>query len=909
MSPEPTSRPVVVVPHTHWDREWYEPYQTFRLRLVDLLDDLLPRLDADPSYAHFLLDGQMAVVDDYLAVRPEAESVLRRLAVSGRLAMGPWYILMDEFLVSGETMIRDLQLGLTRAAAFGGAMEVGYLPDMFGHVAQMPQLLRQFGFEHAVVWRGVPESMTTTAFWWESPDGSVVRAQYLPDGYSNGASLPDDAKDLVTQIRAFEHTYGSLAGDARDGPLLWMNGTDHQMPRPWLGRVVAEANAVCDDYAIRVGSLASYLSEATTIDLDHVGGELRSGARANLLMGVGSNRVDVHQASAAGERALERLAEPLSALWLAPGRWPGALLDEAWLDMIRNSAHDSVCACSVDEVSDAVLHRYAEARQIGEGLTDRALAAVGRTVGGDQPAAVNPSARTRSGLVELALSGDPQPGEQVLARYPADRVLDGLTRSQLAGALLGIVYNDNDVVDGHVEVGADGVLELRLGRDPVHATGTWSGAARGEVAELAAADPEAPGRLVLSRPAGRRILVRATDVPGFGFRRMGPPGHDTTEDATGDVTGARPVEPVTVDGLVLVNGLVTVALDPERGTFSVDGQPGFGLLVDDGDAGDTYNWCPPDTDQVVDRPDQVTIDIRESGPLRARAVITTTWTWPERLVDGARTGARSVDIATTVEVQAGQALIRLTTQLINPCRDHRVRVHFPLPQPARESRAECAFTVVRRGLTAEGGPNEWGVPTFPSRRFVQAGGLTLVHDGLLEYELVDVDPSGDQPRAGALALTLLRCTGIISRGPMTSRPWPAGPPTPVEGPQMLGPHTLRYAIQVGPADPYALVDDAFLPLLVADPAKIRGMAGVTAAPGHEGRSGQALSVAGAEVSSVRRVGGRLEVRVWNPGAEPTTVELAGRSGWLVDLRGAPVEPFEGRVELAPWRIATLVIDE
>ena len=191
MTPEPSDPPasaaprsVHVVPHTHWDREWYEPYQTFRLRLVDLLDDLLPRLDADPSYAHFLLDGQMAVVDDYLAVRPGAEPVLRRLAVSGRLAMGPWYILMDEFLVSGETMIRNLQLGLDRAAAFGGAMEVGYLPDMFGHVAQMPQLLRQFGFAHTVVWRGVPEHMETSAFWWESPDGSVVRAQYLPDGYS-----------------------------------------------------------------------------------------------------------------------------------------------------------------------------------------------------------------------------------------------------------------------------------------------------------------------------------------------------------------------------------------------------------------------------------------------------------------------------------------------------------------------------------------------------------------------------------------------------------------------------------------------------------------------------------------------------------------------------------------------------
>src|SRR5207244_9390951 len=135
-----SKRRVSIVPHTHWDRKWYSPFQTFRLRLVYLLYDLLPRLDADPSYAHFMLDGQMAVIDDYLAVRPDAEATLRRLATSGRLSVGPWYILMDEFLVSGECMVRNLQLGLDRAAAFSGAMDVGYLPDMFGHVAPMPQL-------------------------------------------------------------------------------------------------------------------------------------------------------------------------------------------------------------------------------------------------------------------------------------------------------------------------------------------------------------------------------------------------------------------------------------------------------------------------------------------------------------------------------------------------------------------------------------------------------------------------------------------------------------------------------------------------------------------------------------------------------------------------------------------------
>ena len=275
-----------IVPHNHWDREWYRPFQTFRMQLVDLLDGLLPAMAADPAYAHFMLDGQMAVVDDYLEIRPEAEPVLRRLAAAGRITMGPWYILMDEFLVSGETMIRDLQLGLDRAARFGGAMQVGYLPDMFGHVAQMPQLLAQLGIEHAVVWRGVPAAIDRTSFRWVSPDGSEVRAEYLPTGYGNGARVPREADALVAQVDEFARLHDRLLDR---GPVLWMNGTDHLLPQPWLAEVVAKANATQDRWHLQVTSLEDHLRHAAP-RLDESSptwhGELRSGARANLLMGV-----------------------------------------------------------------------------------------------------------------------------------------------------------------------------------------------------------------------------------------------------------------------------------------------------------------------------------------------------------------------------------------------------------------------------------------------------------------------------------------------------------------------------------------------------------------------------------------------------------------------------------------------
>ena len=360
----------------------------------------------------------------------------------GRLSMGPWYILMDEFLVSGECMVRNLQLGLERAAAFGGAMPVGYLPDMFGHVAQMPQLLTQFGFDQAVVWRGVPSDVDRTAFWWRAPDGSEVRAEYLPTGYGNGAIVPDDAKALVERIDEWADLHDDLLGGRGGAPILWMNGTDHLLPQPWLGRVVDEANRIQDDYRLEVTSLAAYLAEAPTEGLPSWEGELRSGARANLLMGVASNRVDVKVAAARAERELERLAEPLAALFLPAERWPGALLDLAWKDIIRNSAHDSICACSHDEVGLAVLHRFAEATRIAEGITERALVGAGERLAPGAPVVVNPSAATptRSGRAVAGGSHGCAAGRDAAARgrTGGDRLS---TRHRLPG-------HDGDPGDG-----------------------------------------------------------------------------------------------------------------------------------------------------------------------------------------------------------------------------------------------------------------------------------------------------------------------------------------------------------------------------------------------------------------------------------------------------------------------------
>jgi mannosylglycerate hydrolase len=673
---------------------------------------------------------------------------------------------------------------------------------------------------------------------------------------------------------------------------------------------VAEARSLAAGrFELAVTTLAAHLAASPTDGLPSWSGELRSGAHANLLMGVTSNRTDVRQAAARAERALERIAEPLAALLLPADQWPQALLDEAWLQLIRNAAHDSVCACSIDPVVDAVLHRYAEAEQIAEGLTLDALAALGPRLAHAGPVAVNSTGRTRSGLVTVkVVRGRPTTGGQVIggtAEYEEMFVMPAANAVAVLGEILDWTPGIASVTveDSEPEVRVE--IDVRPGRSPVEGDGRPQ--AKAALAVMAQADRARPVRAIRRQLAVDEVLVRAADVPAFGW-------------VAADPAAALSVEAVTVTEhethAIVANGLVTVEVGP-RATFAVNGIEGFGRIVDDGDAGDTYNWCPPDHDLVVTGPQTVHWRIVERGPLRARVEIEATYIWPARHDDasGRRVGERATRVVTTIEIQAGDPLVRVTIAFDNQSDDHRVRVWLPLPQPAITSRAECAFTVVERGLEAEGGPTEVALATFPSRRFVAAGGLTVVHEGLPEYELVDRSegPGGEQ-RAHAVALTLLRATGWLSRGPMTSRPLPAGPMMALRGSQVHGPHELRFALHVADADadngdgdgdghrasdPYDLVDAAFVPLLVTYG---HGVADGVATPGQA----LALTTGAAVVSSVTRRPGGQQVRLYNPTAKAVSIEVPGPAVH-VDLRDRPIASIDGVVIVRPEQIVTVVV--
>ncbi len=394
---------ILLVPHTHWDREWYQTFQQFRIRLVHVVNALLDILDRDPDFVHFMLDGQTIVLDDYLEVCPQEEERLKRFTRAGRISVGPWYLQPDEFLVSGESLVRNLQIGLRRAAEFGQPMRVGYVPDTFGHIAQLPQILLGVGIDNAVFWRGVGSEARQSEFYWTAPDGSRVLVMHLADplGYSNARDLPLHADEFVTRV---ELQASRLLPKTTLPTLLFMNGSDHLAPQDGLPAVVAAANARMehldaqrasflasferdgqaisfDQIHVRIASLAEFVdavrlhvAQAGEDSLQTLAGEMRSSEYAHLLPSVLSTRMWIKQENAATEHLLERWVEPLTAWAAALGaHYPSGLVQIAWKYLLQNHPHDSICGCSIDQVHRENRVRFAQSQQVGEQLVAEAI--------------------------------------------------------------------------------------------------------------------------------------------------------------------------------------------------------------------------------------------------------------------------------------------------------------------------------------------------------------------------------------------------------------------------------------------------------------------------------------------------------------------------------------------------------
>ncbi|WP_375011105.1 alpha-mannosidase [Actinomadura sp. 21ATH] len=913
--------PIVVVPHTHWDREWYLPFQRFRLRLVSLLDEVLERMERDPRWC-FTLDGQMAAVDDYLEVRPEHRERLAALVREGRLAVGPWQILHDEFLCSGENIVRNLEMGLRRAAELGAAMEVGYLPDQFGHCAQMPQILRQAGIEHACLWRGVPSAVSSHAFAWEAPDGSVIRTTYLPEGgYGNAAGMfeaaapHDDGRYPALYRNAAEFIVRMRPWRPEGGALLAMYGADHTAPAADLADQIAAAGM-----AMRLDTLAGYFAreDASADGLTRVRGELRSHARANILPGVISARVHLKQAMSRAERLVERHAEPLAALWHAGAS--RRFLDMAWRRLIEVSCHDSVTGCGSDETAAQVAARMAEAEQLGRAVCDLVTAERAAAVPLDGHLIFNPSPAPRTGLVTLDVPVDAGAvdvrGHPVL-RTAAGRRIPTQTLETAPTVLDDAVHPASELpivlerVYGRVLFGQE-IRDWSVSEEDRTLTFhvTRRADTRFSIADVKERLRGAEGDWRVRILADPRCTVAAlVETPPLGYTTVGPA--DSLSDDVA-VPFDMPVHAET-ETVALDNGLLRVEVRPD-GTLTLrtpHGEvfEGLGRLVDGGDLGDTYNYAPPRRDRLVDTPAFVQVEPVWPGPLVGAFDVVRTYHWPAAgdAAQGTRSKAEEEVIVTTrAELRAGEPFLRLWVTFDNRCDDHRVRLHFPLPEAARSSFAEGQFAIVERGLTAEGGFGEKPVPTFPATGFVAAGGLAVLLEHVSEYELAS--------QGSELAVTLLRSVGYLSRDRNAHRDQPAGPQLATPQAQCRGERTAGLAVMpyrsAEPGHDVLAAAEAYRHDLLSAPGY-----GPRTAPLPPARTGIEAGGPGVVMTSLRERDGWLEVRLVAEQSAPTTAFVRGGFTEAVrtDLRGRPGPALSvgpgGTVTLPlrPWEIATVRI--
>ncbi|PEN14238.1 glycoside hydrolase [Longibacter salinarum] len=772
----------IVVSHTHWDRAWYLPFQVFRHRLVRLVDRLIELLETNEEYRAFTLDGQTVLLDDYLEIRPDQEERLRTLIDEGRLLIGPWYTLPDLFLVSAESVVRNLQVGRAHCDEFGGGMTVGYIPDPFGHFAQMPQILRGFGMQTYIFMRGLgreEKERLGGTFDWRAPDGSTVRAIYQPQGYFPAGNLghPEvygrfdghtPTVDLAEErVREAVET---LSDVQQEKTLLLSNGFDHMPEQPELPDLLTSLNKRMTDVDLEHGTLPQFvdllLAEYGTHETYE--GDLVGNADHPILLNVYSTRIYLKQQNHRAQSLLTRHVEPMSAWLETESVGPDArpFLDQAWRLLLRNHPHDDICGCSVDAVHDDDEQRFRQIDEIGTSLL-------------------------REHLESLVLSGgfeEPQGNEE----WPSDDRLD--EGAPDLGTTDVFVFNPHPFAHRQ-RVEATIMMPEPEGTrsdDPRPARPLAGLMPDGTPVDIQTLETE--GDVVrsnyLEATWGRRYRVSFdVELPPLGYQVV---RIAETLQAIEDKNDPAEVLLENDAYRVWVEGERLQILEKETGTRFGDAL-GFEYHLD---AGDTYSYGPvpdhgPWNAEFVSS--QHHPDRRETLQLQYALAVPEQYDRDAEQPIGTTTLDLTVDITLTLQQAVG-----ISVRYENTARDGRLRIVLPTGLIRDESLADGHFALRPRKkppwLTPEdeperhdGYPGELNYPTQHQGDFVmveqtsddsdQGRRTWIANRGLPEYELLT---DGEQAQ---VAVTLHRAVGWLSVADGRIRGCQAGPTVPTPGAQ------------------------------------------------------------------------------------------------------------------------------
>lgn len=779
-----TKKTAHIISHTHWDREWYMPYEYHHALLIELMDTLLDTLDRDPNFKSFHLDGQTIMLEDYLQVRPEMKGKLEHYIREGRIHIGPWYILQDEFLTSSESNIRNLQIGHRDAKQYGANIsKVGYFPDSFGNMGQAPQILKQADIDVAVFGRGVKptgfnnEVSEDAAYEspfsemiWQSPDGSRVIGILFANWYCNGMEVPVEEAQAVAY---WEQRIPAAEKFASTNHLLFMNGCDHQPIQTDLSKAIETAKRIFPDVEFVHSNFDDYVAavrDELPENLKTVEGELRSQRTDGwyTLVNTASSRVYLKQANAECQTLLEKVAEPLAAFAHQNGKpYPHHLFVYAWKTLMQNHPHDSICGCSVDEVHREMETRFMKAKHMTDMIVNETLNELMAQVKTDVfesegavPFTVfNTAGYARDGVVEVTL--------ELKRRYFKEAHPSKLAREMkaepiAAGAVMDAAGNvlDTEWEDAGVMFGYD--LPKDMFRQPYMA------------------------RII-------KVRVQAQDIPAFGYKTLAwvPGAH--AEAGVGLATDAFTMENARLKAEVLDNGSLKLT-DKKTGHV----YDGLNVYEDAGDIGNEYMFHMPKGSTPLTTADvKAERKVVENTSFRAVIEVTHHWEIPasadevlkQEQIDvidfPARKAQRLTElipfqIVTRYTLDRDANRVDVAVEMDNQAKDHRVRALFPTGLHAETHLADSIFEVARRSnIPAE----EWVNPSNDQHQqvFVSASdnklGLTIANKGLCEYEM-------SQDLNNTIAVTLLRSSGEL--GDWGYFPTPEA--------QCLGLQTAEYAI-------------------------------------------------------------------------------------------------------------------
>ncbi len=810
---------LIFLPHTHWDREWYLPFELFREKLVQLLDRLSRMMAENPNYQYFLLDGQTIVLEDYLETGGLNLELLK-LIKTGRIGIGPWYVLPDEFLVSGEAIIRNLKKGFEVSRHFGvEPVKVGYLPDMFGHISQIPQILRGFGIDTAIVWRGVPK-MDRNQFRWQTKDGSSVLAAYLPMGYGAIFDLPDSAEEFLEKLSLF---FPLIKMRDESRVYLIMVGTDHWVPEGNLPELLNRANELKKDWQMEMGTLEGYFAELKSrlSEIPAFQGELRSNEQTQILPSVASSRLYLKEMNHRAGALLEKYLEPMATLdWIYSGAEFRPRLEYLWKILLQNHPHDSICGCSVDSVHLEMESRFKKLFELAETLLKQAAASLGCPEGLKQNAVSvwNPNPSGSPAVLDfetdlftgkdLVLENEAGKGfalERVECLEPEETYYQFEVPAGIAWMTFSWLSPDQlfGYFPSSIETTREGdrlLVEIGLGKDPVNFP------LRKEfirIKEQIEKDKISTVKVRLYRKQLCRMIAVLDELNGPAVTvLLVKPGK------------AAPGSSLVKSKAGLENQLLKVSPGSEGELRIIDRESGKELTLefsDRGDRGDSYNFDPVPGEQPIRKPDKFKFKLGPKGNHFATLELEHSYRIPGSLdQDRSRRSDKKIllKLQTRVYLYAGLRRVDFETSFENTVQDHRLQADFWCPGQSDFIYAESQFELVKRKIEKETAPtppdfndifrllfgSECKYGNSPVQNFAclegKDLGVILAGRGLKEIG-AEKNPEKNQTR---LSFTLCRSIGFLARADLNFRNGLAGPPLPVPDGQCLRKFRWNYSL-------------------------------------------------------------------------------------------------------------------